>query len=315
MLRTTITAAVLGLAAVPTGAFALDSPAPLVLPARLVPAAQEPGEKATEWPEPRDMADLKKSVAKIRAARSDDMESAGRSEIQLEGAAAAPLILRAIAKERKDDALLRLRSALALVTTKEHTRLLAESLDDRSQELRVCVMRRLSSLGDPGLRERVETLYKDIKEKAADPKKAKKLHEDEFDRAAILTMSVGSAEGLDHCLEIAGSKGWPAWRDTMREAAARAKDAGTVVAEGLQSTLAPSATPSINLRVAALRLIAYAGTEAHARSVLPSLDDTANHVKVAAVNALRMMVDGDNPLDKLSTFDAIERATKWKARL
>ena len=278
-------------------------------------AGESAGEKATAWPEPRDAAALAKSVAKVRAARSDDMEAAGRSEIQVEGAASAPLLIRAIAKERKDDARARLCDALNLVTTQEHTRLLAESLDHKSPGLRVYIMRRLATLGDPGLRERAEALFAETSEKAADPKKAKKLHEDEVDRAAILTLSTGSTVGLAHCVSMAGSKAWPAWREPMRAAATQAKASGKEVADGLQAILAPSSKPSLADRVAALRLIAYAGHEEHARCVLPSLDDTANHIKVASVNALRMMVDGAAPLDKLSSFDAIERAKKWKGRL
>jgi hypothetical protein len=279
-------------------------------------ASQADGaEKAKAWPEPRDEAALSKAVAKVRAARSEDMEAAGRTDIQVEGAAAAPLLLRAIAKERKVDARTRLCEALNLVTTKEHTRLLAEFLDHKSPDMRVYIMRRVAVLGDPGLRERAEALLADIEAKAADPRKAKKLHEDEADRAAILALSTGSPTGLDRCVAIAGSKTWPAWREPMRAAASQAKAAGTEVADGLRTVLAPSSKPTLADRAAALRLIAYAGHEEHARSVLPSLDDTANHIKVAAVNALRMIVDGDAPIDKLSSFDAIGRAKKWKGRL
>ncbi len=316
MLRTYVTAACLSLAVAQSTAAPLMGTAHTVAPWTSVSnrTAFE-DEKATEWPEAKDAAALKKAVAKIRSARSEDMEAAGRSEIQLEGAAAAPLILKAIAKERKDEAITRLRSALDLVTTKEHTRLLAESLDHKSAELRVSVMRRLAALGDAGLRERAEKILKSVQEKSADPKKAKKLHEDELDRSAILALSTGSPNALEHCLKLAGSKGWPSWRDILRGASASAKAAGTDVADSLKETLAPSSKPSVATQVAALRLIAYAGHEQHARCVVPSLDDTANHIKVAAVNALRMIIDGDAPLDKLSTFDAIGHANEWKSRL
>ncbi len=36
---------------------------------------------------------------------------------------------------------------------------------------------------------------------------------------------------------------------------------------------------------------------------------------VGAINALRGIIDGDPPLDKLPVFEAIERADKWKSRL
>ena len=314
MLRTSLHAALFACSLTLSQAAAAAAPTLSAAAMQAAETAAAP-EKAAAWPEPRDAAALAKSVAKVRAARSVDMEAAGRSEIQVEGAASAPLLIRAIAKERKDDARARLCDALGLITTQEHTRLLAESLDHKSAGLRVYIMRRLATLGDPGLKERAETIFADVKAKAADPKKAKKLHEDEVDRAAILTLSTGSTMGLEHCVSMAGSKAWSAWREPMRAAATQAKAAGAEVANRLQAVLASTSNPSLADRAGALRLIAYAGTEKHARSVLSSLDDTANHIKVAAVNALRMMVDGDAPIDKLSSFDAIERANKWKARL
>jgi hypothetical protein len=69
-------------------------------------------------------------------------------------------------------------------------------------------------------------------------------------------------------------------------------------------------------KVAGLRLIAACGEKESAKHlVLPFLDENDNSLRVAAINALRGIVDGDPPLNKLSVFEAIERANKWKARL
>jgi hypothetical protein len=36
---------------------------------------------------------------------------------------------------------------------------------------------------------------------------------------------------------------------------------------------------------------------------------------VVTINALRGIVDGDGPLEQLSSFEAIEMAKKWKSRI
>ena len=45
------------------------------------------------------------------------------------------------------------------------------------------------------------------------------------------------------------------------------------------------------------------------------LDDDDNSIRVATINALRGMVDGDLPVEQLSVFEAIEMAKQWKSKL
>ena len=45
------------------------------------------------------------------------------------------------------------------------------------------------------------------------------------------------------------------------------------------------------------------------------LDSDDNQVRVAAINALRGIVDGQGPLEELSVFGAIELAKTWRARV
>ena len=68
-------------------------------------------------------------------------------------------------------------------------------------------------------------------------------------------------------------------------------------------------------RLAALRLLTWAGHEAHARAVAAALDARESNVKIEAINALRRIVDGEDPITKLSAFAAIEEAGKWKKRI
>jgi len=44
------------------------------------------------------------------------------------------------------------------------------------------------------------------------------------------------------------------------------------------------------------------------------LDSTDNSIRIAAINAMRGIVDGDLPIANLPVFEAIELAKKWKER-
>jgi hypothetical protein len=44
------------------------------------------------------------------------------------------------------------------------------------------------------------------------------------------------------------------------------------------------------------------------------LDDTDNSIRVAAINAMRGIVDGELPITNLPVFEAIELAKKWKEK-
>jgi TPP-dependent pyruvate/acetoin dehydrogenase alpha subunit len=49
--------------------------------------------------------------------------------------------------------------------------------------------------------------------------------------------------------------------------------------------------------------------------VAPYLDSEDNSIRVAAIDALRGIVDGDGPMEQQSVFRAIEMAKLWKLRL
>ncbi len=305
------------LAVLLTGATATAAPlstfAFSLLPQATTATAADDVEHATEWPTGGDEAAIKRSVAKLRKARNEEMEVGGREEIVAIGAAAAPFLLRSLGKEKSEDARERLTDALDLVTTAEHTRLLAEHFEDKSDALRHYTLRRVAILGDPGLRETAEALLDALEARAADPKARKKVSEVDLDHAALLCVATGSPRGLARVLPLAAPKLWVRWRSTLRPVAASARAAGVEVGQAIGGAL--RGAEGMSERVAALNLLAYAGDKELTRAVRPSLDAEENNVKIAAINALRMMVDGDPPLDRLSTFDAIERANKWKARL
>ncbi len=270
-------------------------------------------EHATAWPDAKDEPALKLAVQQVHKATSDEMAATGLATIQAEGAAAAPLLLKTLLREKDDEAIERVSGALDAVTTRTHTRLLAESFEDNAAALRRYALRRVAVLGDKGLRETAEALVASFEKRAESRSKKTRVEDLDLDLAAALALSTGSLLGVERSLKLAGSKSWSEWSDTLEGAAAGARAAGDDVASAIAAFLAPDKKDGE--RVAALRLLTYAGSEKQARAVRPLLDSNANHLKVAAVNALRMMVDGDPPLKKLSAFDAIERAQKWKTRI
>ena len=118
----------------------------------------------------------------------------------------------------------------------------------------------------------------------------------------------GSLLGLDHLAERART-GFAAHGARMRKAleAVRGPEATQVVAKGLAGAR--------EVKIAALNLLAGCGDASARALVKPHLDDSDNGVRIAAINALRGIVDGDPPLEQLPVFKAIELAKEWKARV
>lgn len=297
-------------------ALALASPAPAFAPPAghqeaTLPAAQV--ERATEWPDAPGREGLTRTIAKVKKATTDEMARQGAEEIKAAGAGAAPGLLAALGKERDEAARRRLAAALDSITEAQHTRLLAQEFESKKEHVQAYVLRRVAELGDPGLKGEAKGLWDGLVAMRAHPKKKNKVDDDHERRVAILLVSCGSTDSLPLVLELAGSKSFQAWRTHLQAAAESAKAAGPEVGNAIGAAL-PKAK-GMNEQLGTLRLLTFAGSEDHAQAVRPALDSPNNGVKIAAINALRRLVDGEDPIQKLSAFDAIERANKWKARL
>ncbi|MEM9802685.1 MAG: hypothetical protein AAGA20_20330 [Planctomycetota bacterium] len=306
-----------------SAATAVHAPLPAPPLAMTVASTVDDGH-ATEWPKADDSAKLKRSISKLRKARNEAMESAGREEIAAAGPAAAPILLKALAKEKDAETRERLSEALDSVTTKEHTRLLAELFDDKSIAVSRYSVRRVAMLGDAGLREQAEARYAGLEEADGDPKAKRKPEPIDFDLAAVLCMSTGSAKGFDRVLALAEIEPWQEWRGVLIPAARSASGSKEILTEISRVVRdarneddygGPGTMASAPAHVAGLHLITYVGTKENARFITFSLDNQQNDIQVAAINACRVMVDGDEPLEKLSTSDAMKRAGAWKKRL
>lgn len=269
------------------------------------PPAEAPEEvkRLEEWPEV-DKDTVKLDVERLRVARTEEMGDQADAALRSAGAGVVPFLLPKLGKEKDEDARERMIFVLDYVTGAPHTRLLAKSFKDRSVEVRKWSLRRVALFPDAGLRKAAEGAYDAAKKRKRD------LDEDEVFAAALCCASTGSFRGFED-ITARAAKDWGDEGGAIHTALTALRSA-----EGT-AAVAPLLTDKKRAnKVAGLRLIAACGEAETAKSlVAPFLDENDNSLRVAAINALRGIVDGDPPLDKLSVFEAIERANQWKARL
>lgn len=299
--------------------FATDALPPAALGAQPVAAAlsvaDDPAQRLEAWPElDKDVErEVEAEISKLRAARTEEMESSALAALGAIGAGAAPGLLKALGKEKQAQARERIVTALESITAAQHSRLLAAEFEARSTYQRSFALARCASFGDKGLLEPAGEALAAAR-KAADDERLKPeeltLARLELRAAALCECGSGGIEGYDVLLELAG-KSWKKEAATLRETLA-----------GLRAMQASSAACARVIELAsdpadaaALRLLGFIGEPSCTAFVGRALDSQDNSVRVAAINALRAIVDSDPPLEHISVFDAIERANAWKARL
>lgn len=284
-----------------------DPPAPndAERPAERPEEGSEEGPRRLEaWPEAADRKALKLEVSRLRKARTEEMGSQAHAALVAIGDAAAPELLKALDAERDGEALARVAGVLDEITDARHTRLLAKRFADlRRADARAWCLRRVARFPDDGVREAAEAAFRaaDGRERDRDP--------EEVWAAAACAASAGSALGFE-ALVADSAENWKEHGELTHLALARLR--------GPEATrrVAPLLEGDRARKVTGLRLLAACGdAETAVPLVRPFLDETDNSLLVGSINALRGIVDGAPPLGKLSTFEAIERAGKWKARL
>jgi len=267
------------------------------------PAPRDPIERLTAWPELVDAPRVEKDVARLRAAETETMGQQASAALVADGAMVAPLLLRGLSRELKEDARERIVAVLEAVVGAPHTRLLGEWFDDRSAVVRVWTRRKAARYADPGLRERAQAAWAKVQKlgERADPEEASV--------TALLLTSTGDLSQLEPVLARAQER-WVQEAALLREVFGSLR--GNEVGERLGAALkgAPRQRAST-----LLRLLAAAGTRDQLSLVAPYLDQNDNTLRVDAINACRAIVDGDPPLDRLAVFEAIEMAKQWKERL
>ena len=277
------------------------------------PLQQDAPKRLERWPDVADRQQVEIDVLRLRKSSTEGMEQSAREALIAQGAAVAPALIDALRKEREVEARARVQSLLDQLTRAEHTRLIGQLFDDRSAEVRTWALGRAAAFPDAGLRAAAEAARQRTtdaleKTKAKDEELAA-LREEHY-RAALCCASTGSAVGLEDLLERA-RKDWARSGAALRTAVAAIR--GPEATEQLVPKLESADRTVI---VAALALLAVCGEKGSTPSrIRPLLDHTDNTIRVAAINALRGIVDGDPPLERLPVFEAIERANAWKKRL
>lgn len=286
------------------------------------PPAQDPPKEApaeivrlTAWPKLEGEAGDKSKVEveKLRKARTPQMADDAVTSLVAAGAGAAPLLLVALAKEQDPAAQKRVIEVLDKLTSAEHTRLLGAEFENKAATVRLYALRRAAAFPDPGLREKAE---------AALARAAKGGDKAESFAAALCTTSTGSLAGLEVLFETAQAA-WGKHGLEIRVVLERVRgpEATKLVVAKLRKEDQPSPTaPALKTAdrqrvVAALNMLAGCGDPSAKHSVKPFLDSTDNSIRVAAINAARGILDGEQPVPEMSVFEAVETAKKMKARL
>jgi len=290
------------LAAAPAlGAAAQDpQPAP-----QAPPPAEKPEIRRLEaWPalDGKTRDTVRVDIERLRKARTDEMTDQARDALVQAGSAVVPELLPVVGKEKDAQALQRAVGVLESVTGPEHTRLLAAEFEDRSLPVRTWAMRRCGQFPDEGVRKAAEEALARAR-KAGD-----KADREELYAAALCTTASGSRAGLDVLADWA-VEGWGKRGVEMRTAleAVRGPEAAAEAAKLLKEG-------DRKKTVAGLNLLAGCGDPGAVQRVRPYLDNTDNSIRVAAINAMRGIVDGEAPIANLAVFEAIELAKQWKAR-
>jgi hypothetical protein len=286
--------------------------APAAAPLPPLVTTRESGPKLAAWPtfSGKEAETLAADVQRLRKAHTAEMERQAHDALIAAGAAAIPLLLPALDKEANEAARERVRLILIELIEPEHTRLLAKEFTSKLPAVRQFALLRAAAFPDEALRADAEAALAFTK---PDPKKKTKpppFAPDETYAAALCCASTGSIAGLAELHERA-CKQWMARRAELTTALvpARGKAATDFLAPFLKHEDRAK-------RVAAIEMLGACGTKDGAAPLLrPFLDEVDGGLKIAAINALRGIVDNAAPIDNLSIFEAVEEAKKWQKRL
>lgn len=280
-------------------------------------AAQEPAgggdgpeedAKLEAWPELPKGSALKKEIARLRKGSSEAMIEESSAAIAELGAGAVPDLLAALGSstlkgEKHDDAAERIAEALDAVTGLAHTRLIAAEFTHKSPRVRSWALARAGALPDPGTAEAAAAALALAREKPD------KDFPDLPYAAAMACASAGNLDGMD-LIQARAKDDWGDVGPSVRRAMECVRgDAAT------ELVLDQMAGKDRANQVAYLRLLAGCGTKKALAEVKSHLEGSDNSLRIAAINACRGIVDGEAPIERLSAFQAIEKAKSWAERI
>ncbi|HHI80267.1 MAG TPA: hypothetical protein ENK02_09820 [Planctomycetes bacterium] len=212
------------------------------------------------------------------------------------GIGVAPVLLGALHDRQKPPIVERLTFFLDKLLTKEQAPLLVREYRPKNKTLSLYLVQKLASFNDKSL---VPFFQKASKH--SDPRISK--------TAFFALASLGDISTLPFLVKMARDH-WQTENRKIRTAALnlQGKRSNEILIPMLNKA-------DDDLRIGILRILAVAGTKESVSAVARYLDSPKHQIRVAAVNALRGIVDGEAPYANLSVFSAIEEVKKWKRRV
>ena len=266
--------------------------------------APAPIERLDAWPElgGSELSLVKRDIARLRKARTEEMGTEARAALIGAGAGVVPLLLPSLGREQDPAAKQRITAVLETLSGAAHTRLLGEYFTDESREVRVWCLERCARFPDPGLLEPAEAAWNAV------VKLGERADAGERDAAAVCAASAGSWASFEHVKKTALAS-WGKSGDLIRTALETIRGP-----RGIERTRDLLSSEDRKQIVAGLNLLSGCGDELAIPEVRPFLSNDDNSIRVAAINAMRGIVDGAPPVENLPVFDAIEMANEWMRR-
>ena len=251
--------------------------------------------KLTEWPDlTKAEGDRVRSTAKQFHKANQDLHAPAAKKLIEMGAGIAPILIPQI-NDRAESINSHLFEVLDGVLTDKHAALLARECKRPSLEWRRYMMRKLTGFHDKDM---VPIFKAALKDK--DP--------DIAFFASLGLLSLGNHDGLDTMI-LAGKQRWAEFGDLVAQVlpAGRANQNAMPVFEKIAA-----ARPTDQM--AGLRLLRYLMVKDQGMLLRRYLESADFAVKKEAINTARVL-HGEAPLEKLSSFQAIDQAKLWLGKL
>lgn len=259
------------------------------------PPADEPPARLDEWPE-LSKPQKDRVLALFGQFKKDDekLHAQASEELLALGAGAAPLLFQRVSDrpENQNDALFAVFDAML---DRRHAALMARQCKKPQVELRRYLVRRLCAFAEPDL-------LPVLKGHVGDKDEATAFY------ASLGMLALKQKEAVAPVLAYTKTR----W-DEVGALVAKVLEAARSdeVGEWLWDAIA-SARPTDQM--AGLRLLRYAAPKQQAQRLRPYLESPDHTVKKEAVNTARVL-HGEEPLESLSVFQAIELSKQWLQKL
>lgn len=265
------------------------------LPAQAKQKQGQSADKLGKWPAlKKAVSDRARSVARQFKKPQEKLHEEAHKKLVEIGAGVAPVLIPMVS-DRPQNTNDHLFAVLDAVVDKSHASLLARETKRPSVEWRRWLMRKLAGFGDKDMAAVFKPALKD-KDK------------DIAFYAGLGMLALGKHDGLDVVL-LAAKQRWAELGDITAKALtpARAAKNALPVFEKIAQARATD-------QMAGLRLLRYLMVKEQGMMLRTYLQSSDFAVKKEAINTARVL-HGEKPLDKLSSFQAINQAKQWLQKL